>query len=289
MALPNETLSREEVFLKAAALGDASNLPEPLTRVEEYLKYIAENGSGGGGTSDYEQLNNLPQVNGTTLVGNKSLSDLGITQAIKKVADMIAGEFDVNLNYAVDDVVIYQNDLYIFTAAHTAGEWDSTQVRKTDVISLIGSGGTPTPITMMAVDVTQAITQIGFAQMMYQAFGANQDLIKLIVNNKSTVAIELLEHVLSENPPVFTIPRTAIAEITKTVFPTETTNAMIFSVECYGEANDLNSRRSFATFQLAILNGVVQDLVINNVAEVEFRKVAAAVEAIVQNENLILE
>ena len=32
---------------------------------------------GGGGTSDYDQLNNRPQIGGVTLTGNKSLHDLG--------------------------------------------------------------------------------------------------------------------------------------------------------------------------------------------------------------------
>lgn len=34
---------------------------------------------GSGGTTDYDQLENRPQINGVTLTGNKSLSDLGIT------------------------------------------------------------------------------------------------------------------------------------------------------------------------------------------------------------------
>lgn len=35
-------------------------------------------GSGSGGTSDYRQLSNLPSINGTILIGNKTLADLGI-------------------------------------------------------------------------------------------------------------------------------------------------------------------------------------------------------------------
>lgn len=35
-------------------------------------------GKGGSGTSDYNNLTNKPQINGVTLVGDKSLSDLGI-------------------------------------------------------------------------------------------------------------------------------------------------------------------------------------------------------------------
>lgn len=37
--------------------------------------------SSGGGTSDYTDLTNKPQINGVTLTGNKSTSDLGITAA----------------------------------------------------------------------------------------------------------------------------------------------------------------------------------------------------------------
>lgn len=38
-------------------------------------------GEGGGGTSDYTDLTNKPQINGVTLTGNKSLSALGIAAA----------------------------------------------------------------------------------------------------------------------------------------------------------------------------------------------------------------
>lgn len=37
--------------------------------------------SGGGGTTDYTQLTNKPQINSVELSGNKSLSDLGIQPA----------------------------------------------------------------------------------------------------------------------------------------------------------------------------------------------------------------
>lgn len=37
--------------------------------------------TGGGGTSDYEGLSNLPQINDVTLIGNKSSSDLGLADA----------------------------------------------------------------------------------------------------------------------------------------------------------------------------------------------------------------
>ena len=48
---------------------------------------LSEGGSGGGGTSNYNQLTNKPQINGTTLSGNKSLSDLGIMPQTGVVAN----------------------------------------------------------------------------------------------------------------------------------------------------------------------------------------------------------
>lgn len=42
-----------------------------LTKTIEYLT-----SESGGGTHDYEQLLNLPQINGVTLIGNKSTEDI---------------------------------------------------------------------------------------------------------------------------------------------------------------------------------------------------------------------
>ena len=38
-------------------------------------------GGSGGGTSDYTQLTNLPEVNGVVLTGDKSSADLGLASA----------------------------------------------------------------------------------------------------------------------------------------------------------------------------------------------------------------
>ena len=72
-------ITREERYLNGIAQGDTSNLPTPVGREEKYLDYIARNGGGGGGgTTNYNALDNKPQIAGTTLQDNKSLADLGI-------------------------------------------------------------------------------------------------------------------------------------------------------------------------------------------------------------------
>ena len=67
--------SREELILQSIINGtEYTDLPK--SRVEYLLlqlKAVIE-----GGASDYTELENKPQINSVTLVGNKSLSDLGI-------------------------------------------------------------------------------------------------------------------------------------------------------------------------------------------------------------------
>lgn len=84
--VPEEPITREEQYLSAiAGVTAATEIPpEPLTRVEAYLDKIVKNGGGGGGggTTNYNALENKPQINGTTLSGNKTSSDLGLQSAV---------------------------------------------------------------------------------------------------------------------------------------------------------------------------------------------------------------
>ena len=84
--VPEEPETREEQYLSAIAqVTPATQIPpEPLTRVEAYLNKIVENGGGGGGggTTNYNALENKPQINSHELSGNKSSSDLGLQAAL---------------------------------------------------------------------------------------------------------------------------------------------------------------------------------------------------------------
>lgn len=73
MSLPTNPQSRSEEYLNAIATGSTSNLPEPESRMDAYLDYIARNGGGGGGSS-------LPEVTSSDkdkyLHTNSSTGDL---------------------------------------------------------------------------------------------------------------------------------------------------------------------------------------------------------------------
>lgn len=51
MALPDEPITRNEHYLAAIA-GQEVELPDPITREDQYLDYIARNGGGGGTAAD---------------------------------------------------------------------------------------------------------------------------------------------------------------------------------------------------------------------------------------------
>ena len=77
-----------------------------------------------------------------------------IYDAIYKVADMIADEFDEDEAYAVGDIVWYADDLYTFASAHTAGNpWSNLEVNTTTVEEIINAVNTEINNTISDIEV----------------------------------------------------------------------------------------------------------------------------------------
>ena len=78
--------------------------------------------SGGGGTSDYSALTNKPQINGTTLSGNKTSSDLGLASTSDiptKVSDL------TNDSGFITNTVNNLTNYYKKTETYTQAEVDA--------------------------------------------------------------------------------------------------------------------------------------------------------------------
>ena len=80
MANLPEPVTRKEQYLSVMAESTTQYPEEPITREEMYLDYLCKNGTGGGsgGTTNYNDLQNKPSINGVTLEGNKTSADLNI-------------------------------------------------------------------------------------------------------------------------------------------------------------------------------------------------------------------
>lgn len=94
-----EPITRKEKFYDKILNSNGEDLT-PVTREEMWLDDIAEavSGGGGGGTTDYTDLNNKPQINSVTLSGNKSLSDIGAQPTINN-DNKLAGSLSVLTGY----------------------------------------------------------------------------------------------------------------------------------------------------------------------------------------------
>ena len=74
----------EEILYDTINGEEYTGLPE--SRIEELLLELKEvieaGGGGGGGTTNYNLLQNKPQINGVTLTGNKTTDDLELEQSL---------------------------------------------------------------------------------------------------------------------------------------------------------------------------------------------------------------
>ena len=143
--------SREEAILQATINGEEyTGYPE--SRIEELLlelkAVIEAGGGGGGGTTNYNLLENKPQIGGVTLTGDKSASDLSLasTSRLADAENMVCAEFfDVTKTYKKDTYVIYNDGLYKFKSAHAAdAAWDATIVDEVDLLTVIQEATNPT-------------------------------------------------------------------------------------------------------------------------------------------------
>ncbi len=84
-------------------------------------------------------------------------------------------EFDDTKNYESGAVVVYDDKLYEFTTDHTAGAWDETEVKETDVLTVIITGKWP---DMTAGDLTpkSQTPVVGLANYAIQTTGGDLDL-----------------------------------------------------------------------------------------------------------------
>lgn len=71
---------------------------DSTNEVDETLGKWRERQSGGSGTSDYSALSNKPQIEGVTLSGNKTASDLGLAK-LTDLADFITKSVNDLVNY----------------------------------------------------------------------------------------------------------------------------------------------------------------------------------------------
>lgn len=121
----------------AAALGQTFVPPAPYNNVANRTHMTAEQGErlieaieqGGGGTTNYNNLNNKPSINGVTLTGNKTTQELNITASGAEVYDDYEDAVTAINAWAADHRGVGDN-VYIRTAnvpdLWVSGVWETS-------------------------------------------------------------------------------------------------------------------------------------------------------------------
>lgn len=84
MANLPDPVTRKEQYLSVMAENSTQYPEEPITREEMYLDYLCKNGTGGGsgGTTNYNDLTNKPTINGVEVSGDKTSADYKISAQV---------------------------------------------------------------------------------------------------------------------------------------------------------------------------------------------------------------
>lgn len=132
----------------------ATNSWEAGETVEVYYdgtSFYANNVAGGSGSvevanSTSESDLDFSDEEGNVLVrfagGHLQVKNFSSADALESIQAILSNigfdnvpEFDEEADYAVGDIVRYGKYVYVFTSAHTAGEWDDTEVEETILTS----------------------------------------------------------------------------------------------------------------------------------------------------------
>lgn len=92
-----------------------------------FVYKLTKQTSGGSGTWSFivrPTFTTISSGDGVTCVSAGSAQD----PELKLTTPAIAPSFDATVNYAVDDMVFYEGNLYTFTTAHSAGAWNANDV-----------------------------------------------------------------------------------------------------------------------------------------------------------------
>lgn len=109
MATLDNPITRQEMYLSYLNGNTGITLPEPITRIERYLYALCMSGGGGGGgqgDSNYNNLLNLPSIEGITLKGNTTLEDLGIQPDGETIVQELDGKIRAVGDSKIDSIKV---------------------------------------------------------------------------------------------------------------------------------------------------------------------------------------
>lgn len=154
---------------------------------------------GGSGTSDYDELQNKPSVNGNTLAGNKTSSQLGLQSEInlesKLDADLVSDENSTNKFTNATEKAAWngkQDAIADLSAIRLGASAGATALQQSDVVSTYSASGVE-PVNGTAINAaigTLDVESVGGAGKVISAISETNGKISATVTTMDTVPTE---------------------------------------------------------------------------------------------------
>ena len=176
----NKTLAELGIASDATMTGattesDGTKGLAPQPTVADKDKFLRGDGtwatpSGGGGTSDYADLTNKPQINGHTLTGNQTASQLGIAETVQADWNAESGAAQilnkpeipaaqVNADWNADSGVAQILNKPTIPAEQVNSDWDAS-TGKAQILNKPTLGTAASKDTMAAADMSEIVTPL---------------------------------------------------------------------------------------------------------------------------------
>lgn len=87
-------------------------------------------------TTDYTRLKNLPSINGVTVVGDLTLSDIGVAGLVEEEASLRKA-FDIDLQEQIDAIAASSDVVDIVGTYEELEEYDTSKLKENDIIKVL--------------------------------------------------------------------------------------------------------------------------------------------------------
>lgn len=153
----SSTLANLPSVMTAAMVGYVYNMSEDFTTTADFVEGAGKKYSAGTNVVICDVGEALSPSYKFDVIGNFVDVD-AINTRITDVREMISDDAFAAANaYAIGDIVTYNDGLYKFKAAHTAGDpWDATEVDEVNVVDLIAAAD-PDSLTTAQVNALLAL------------------------------------------------------------------------------------------------------------------------------------
>lgn len=218
---------------------------------------VSDGEDGSQGTLDYEDLINQPQIAGNTLVGNKSLSELGIASASDLSTETTTRQnADLNLQDQIDALASASDVIDVVGTYAELQAYDTTYVNPNDIIKVLTDNTHDNAITYyrwVITDNVGAWVYVG-SQGPFYTKGETDTLLNGKVDKVTGKGLSTNDYTNADKSKLDNLPTNPITQETDPTVPAHVKAITQQNISSWnnksdfsGDYNDLNNKPTIPT------------------------------------------